>query len=198
MWVQVCPTHDSSSSNLGLGGTCSSLARLWQQEDQWSCEMPRETQAQTWQVVTSTSVPGVRWLSQCPTWAEKNCKVMLQRQGPHQSAVFSLHPSVDGRVSAEGGKPLFPQGGLYRCSGSKLNQPGNFTTEWDYLMRPTPMPTSRLQPAQPHPQELWSSWNRPEHPWVLYWEVSFLLGRAGVCILCGRQASFWQEPRDPW
>ena len=47
MWVQVCPTRDSSSSNPGLGGTRSSLARLRQKEDQWSCEMPRETWAQT-------------------------------------------------------------------------------------------------------------------------------------------------------
>ena len=33
MSVQVCPMCDSSSSDLGLGGTCCSLASLWWQED---------------------------------------------------------------------------------------------------------------------------------------------------------------------
>ena len=33
MLVQACPIRDSSSSDLGLGEPCSSLASLWCQED---------------------------------------------------------------------------------------------------------------------------------------------------------------------
>ena len=51
--------------------------------------MPPEAWAGPGRLSLPPQSPGVRWLTQCPTWAEKNCKVMLQSQGPRQSGVFS-------------------------------------------------------------------------------------------------------------
>ena len=89
MSVQVGPICDFSSSDWGWEGR----ALLWPvyggKRTSGAVRCPRKPGLGPGRLSLPPQSPGVRWLTQCPTWAEKNCKVMLQSQCPRQSGVFS-------------------------------------------------------------------------------------------------------------